>query len=400
MRYSVCVSAALLLAATAGAQTGITGVSDVDRLAHEQMLVLDTHLDTPVHFERPGWDFARWHEYGWDLTQTDIPRMEAGGLDGGFFVIYTSQGPLTAQGYVDARDRALTRAAAIQRVVHSNPDTLEFATTAADAARIHKAGKRIVYQSIENSYPLGNDLTMLATFYKMGVRMAGPVHSRNNQFADSTTDQARWNGLSPFGRQWVAEMNRLGMIVDASHASDAAFDQMLALSKTPIILSHSGPSALHEHPRNLDDARMKRLAAKGGVMQMNSLFLVAHDTSDARGAIEKRQERWLDISDAERRQLLADKAALDARTPYTEADFDLFMKSVLHAIRVMGVDHVGLGADWDGGGGLKGMQDVAALPKITARLRREGYRDADIEKIWSGNVLRLLREAEQYAARR
>jgi membrane dipeptidase len=372
-------------------------VASADRLTHEEMLVLDSHLDTPVHFERPGWNFDQWHEYEWDQTQTDIARMEAGGLDGGFFVIYTAQGEVTPKGYAQARNAALRRAMAIQRVVHQNPDKLEFATSAADAARIHAAGKRIVYQSIENSYPLGEDLSLLATFYNMGVRMAGPVHSKNNQFADSTTDTPRWNGLSPLGRQWVAEMNRLGMVIDGSHSSDAAFDQMLALSKTPIILSHSGPKAIFEHRRNLDDERMRRLARAGGVLQMNSIFLVQHDGSPERDAIGKRQEKWLDLSPAERRQLVADKAALDRQRPYTSADFELFMKSMLHAIRVMGVDHVGLGADWDGGGGVQGMEDVASLPKITARLRKEGYSDVDIEKIWSGNLLRLLRQAEQYA---
>ena len=372
-------------------------VASADRLAHEQMLVLDSHLDTPVHFERSGWNFDQWHEYEWDQTQTDIARMEAGGLDGGFFVIYTPQGPLTPQGYAGARDAALKRASAIQRVVHQNPDKLEFATTAADAARIHAAGKRIVFQSIENSYPLGEDLSLLSTFHAMGVRMAGPVHSKNNQFADSTTDTPRWKGLSPLGRQWVAEMNRLGMVVDASHSSDAAFDQMLALSRTPIVLSHSGPKAIFEHRRNLDDERMRRLARAGGVLQMNSIFLVQHDGSPERDAIGDRQEKWLDLSAAERRQLVADKAALDAQRPYTSADFELFMKSLLHAIRVMGVDHVGLGADWDGGGGVQGMEDVASLPKITARLRKEGFSDSDIEKIASGNLLRLVRQAEDYA---
>ena len=364
------------------------------------MLTLDTHLDTPAHFERPGWNFDQWHEYEWDQTQTDIARMEAGGLDGGFFVIYTPQGDVDQKGYAAARDHALGRATAIQRVVHQNRDKLEFATAAADAERIHKSGKRIVYQSIENSYPLGDDLSMLTSFYKMGVRMAGPVHSKNNQFADSTTDKPRWNGLSPLGRQWVAEMNRLGMVIDASHSSDAAFDQMLALSRTPIILSHSGPRATFNHPRNLDDERMRRLARAGGVMQMNSVFLVQHDTSPERDALDQRQEKWLDLNAAERRQLVADKAALDAERPYTSADFELFMKSMLHAIKVMGVDHVGLGADWDGGGGVRGMEDVSFLPKITARLRKEGLSDGDIEKIWSGNVLRLLRQVEQHAEAR
>lgn len=390
------VPLALLAAA---APVAAEEVSPADRLRHEQMLVLDTHLDTPEVFEHPGWRFDAWHDRDFDKSQVDLPRMEAGGLDGGFFVIYTGQGPLTPEGYANARDAALLRAVAIQRVVAQNEGKLAFATTADDAARLQREGKRIVYQSIENSYPLGLDLGLLTTFHKLGVRMASPVHFRNNQFADSATDSPRWKGLSPLGRQWVAEMNRLGMVIDVSHASDAVFDQMLALSKTPIIASHSGPRAIFDHPRNLDDARMKKLADAGGVLQINSVYLVATDNDPARDAVQKRQDDWAILGDAERRQLIADKAAADAHDPYARADFELFMKSLLHAIAVMGVDHVGIGADWDGGGGVIGMEDIAALPKITARLHAAGYSDADIEKIWSGNVLRVLRAAEAFAAK-
>jgi len=386
-----------MLAAPATAQQA---VSAPDRLLHERILTLDTHLDTPTFFERPGWNFDEWHDVDWDTSQVDIPRMEIGGLDGGFFVIYTPHGELTPQGYAKARDNALMRAVAIQRVVAENGDKLAFATTAADAERLHRAGKRIVFQSIENSYPLGNDLSLLSVFYRMGVRMAGPVHNGTNQFADSSRDAPRWNGLSPLGRQWVAEMNRLGMVLDGSHASDAALEQMIALSKTPVILSHSGPKAIFDHPRNIGDDLMRRLARSGGVMQMNSLFLVpSQPSAPERSAIEKRQETWETLNAAERQKLMADKAALDARQPAGGADLDTFMRAMLHAIKVMGVDHVGLGADWDGGGGLTDMKDISGLPAITARLRQAGYGEADIEKIWSGNVLRLMRQAERHAAK-
>jgi membrane dipeptidase len=391
---------ALLLAASLLAAPTLPDVSATDRLIHDRMLVLDTHLDTPVLFERPGWDFARRNRYEWDGSQVDLPRMEDGGLDGGFFVIYTAQGEVSPTGYARARDAALQRAAAIQRVIGANGDRIGLATTVADVERLQREGRAIALQSIENSWPLGEDVSLLSTFYRLGVRMAGPVHSRNNQFADSTTDTPRWNGLSPLGRQWVAEMNRLGMLIDGSHSSDATFDQMLELSRVPIVLSHSGPRAIFAHPRNIDDERMRRLARAGGVMFVNSVFLVQHDGSPERDAINDRHENWSRLSEAERRRLLADRAALDARRPYTSADFDLFMRSLLHSIRVMGVDHVGLGADWDGGGGVIGMDDVSMLPRITARLRREGFSEADIAKIMGGNLLRVMARAQQYAARR
>jgi membrane dipeptidase len=400
MRFAPLTALAPIALAFAAPAAAHDTVSAADRLLHEEMLVLDTHLDTPVLFERKGdWDFTRWHEYGWDNSQVDIPRMEAGGLDGGFFVIYTAQAGLDPASMNKARNDALSRAAAIQRVVAANPDKLAFATTAADVERIHRQGKRVVLQSIENSYPLGNDLSLLGYYHKLGVRMAGPVHSKNNQFADSTTDTPRWNGLSPLGKQWVAEMNRLGMIVDGSHSSDAVFDQMLALSKAPIILSHSGPKAIFNHRRNIDDDRMRRLAKAGGVMFMNSVFLVQQDTSEERDGITDRQEAWETATPAERKRLVADKAALDAKRRYTEADFELFMKSVLHSIGVMGVDHIGLGADWDGGGGVIGMEDVASLPRITARLKKEGFSDGDVAKIMGGNLLRVMRAVEKQAAR-
>ena len=375
--------------------------SPADRLAHDQMLVLDTHLDTPELFEHPGWKFDRWHDRDFDKSQVDLPRMEQGGLDGGFFVIYTGQGPLTPEGYAKARNAALTREMWIQRVVAANADKMEFATTPEDAYRIAKAGKRIVFQSIENSYPLGTDLTLLKWYYDQGVRMAGPIHFRNNQFGDSATDKVKqWNGLSPLGKQWVAEMNRLGMLIDVSHSSDDVFDQALALSKVPIIASHSGPRAIFNHPRNLDDERMRKLAKAGGVLQVNSVYLVEGDHDEARNRISNRQDDWWALSAEDQRRLIADKAKADATNPYQGADFELFMKSLLHCIAVMGVDHVGIGADWDGGGGVRGMEDITALPKITARLRREGFSDTDIEKIWSGNVLRVLKQAEDGAAKK
>ena len=398
MRMLSVPALALLFAIPASAQA--PDVTPEDRLLHERLLVLDTHLDIPAKWDDGRWDFGQLHRYGEDGSQADLPRMEAGGLDGGFFVVYTRQGENTPAGYAQARDAALVRIAAIRRVIGENRGSIELALTAADAQRLHREGKRIAFISMENGWPLGEDLSLLTTFHRLGLRMAGPVHSRTNQLADSATGEARWRGFSPLGRQWVAEMNRLGIVIDGSHSSDATFDQMLELSRVPIVLSHSGPKAIFNHARNLDDERMRRLARAGGVMFMNSIFLVQHDGSPERDALDARRERWAELNDAERRQLLADTAALNRLRPYTTADFDLYMRALLHALSVMGPEHVGLGADWDGGGGVIGMEDVSMLPRITARLRREGYGERDIANIMGGNLLRVLRQVQEGAARR
>jgi membrane dipeptidase len=231
------------------------------RAIHEKLITLDTHLDTPATLSRPGWDIMDRHSVSESFSQIDHPRMKQGGLDGGFFAVYTSQGPRDEAGYRRARDTALFRAAEIREMTARHSGDFALALRADDASRIAGEGKRIVYMSIENSYPLGKDISLLATFYRLGVRMVGPVHTSNNDFADSSTDPKgpEWRGLSPLGESLVGEANRLGMVLDASHASDDVLDQMIALSKTPVILSHSGSKAVNDHPRNIDDARLSAL---------------------------------------------------------------------------------------------------------------------------------------------
>lgn len=384
---------AILLSATAltACSTGGDKPKEVPETPlHSRMLVLDTHLDTPLHFERAGWNFADRHTLADDMVQLDIPRMQDGHLDGGFFVIYTEQGPLTAKGYADALAFARERSDLIDSTLAKHADAIAPARTAADAVRLSKAGKLVAFKAMENSYPLGEDLSLLEEFYRKGLRMAGPVHSRTNQFADSATGEARWKGLSPLGKQWVAEMNRLGVVIDASHSSDAAFDQMLELSKYPIILSHSSLRSAHDHPRNLDEGRLKALAAKGGAMCISTIFMSEMNMTPARGELFGRYERIGTMAPAEQVELNRKWRELDKTEPLWAADFEGYMKMVLRAIEVAGPDHICFGADWDGGGGLKGIEDITALPKVTARLKDAGYSDADIEKMWSGNVLRVL----------
>lgn len=357
---------------------------------HDRMLVLDTHLDTPIHFGRQGWSFADRHALASDLAQLDMARMKDGNLDGGFFVIYTEQGPLTDAGYAAALDFARGRSDLIDRIIASSPALIGSATTVADARRLDSEGRLIAFKAIENSYPLGDDLSLLQEFYDKGVRLAGPVHSKNNQFADSATDTPRWNGLSPLGKRWVAEMNRLGMVIDASHSSDATFDQMLELSKYPILLSHSSLRSAHEHPRNLDEGRLRKLAAKGGAMCVSTVFLSEMNLSPERAELFGAYERIGSMTPAQQADLTRRWRELDKTEQMWAADFEHYMAMVSRAIEVGGVDHICFGADWDGGGGIAGIEDISALPKVTERLREAGYSEKDIEKMWSGNVLRVL----------
>lgn len=367
---------------------------------HERVIALDTHLDTPLHFNRAGWSIADRHSFASDLSHVDIPRMRDGGLDGGFFVVYTPQGEINAAGYAEAAHHAESRLASVERVLGEQRAAMTLATRAADAARIAATGRRISYISVENSYPLGDSIAGLAEWHRRGVRMAGPVHSRDNQFADSATGQNRWGGLSPLGRQWVAEMNRLGMVIDGSHSSDAALRQLMALSTTPVILSHSGFKAIYDHRRNVDDTLAREVAAQGGVIHINSVFLSRFNNSAARSPLYDQLDEIDRLTPEQQRQLAADWAALDRTERVNEGDFDLFMRALLHCLQVVGVDHCGIGADWDGGGGVAGLDDVAALPRITAALMAAGYSEEDIGKIWSGNILRVMREVEAVAARR
>lgn len=397
-RISVLAMMGCMLASQALAAPDGDAAGEAAKALHTRLMTLDTHLDTPMHFMRQGWSFGDTHSHETDLAQVDLGRMDEGDLDGGFFVIYTESGPLTPEGYKAAREHALKRSDAITATIGKFPDRIGFATTADEARKLDAAGKRFAFVSIENSYPLGEDLSLMSEFYRRGVRMAGPVHTKNNQFADSATDEPRWNGLSPLGRQWVAEMNRLGIVLDASHASDAAFDQMLALSKTPIILSHSGSKTVWDHPRNLDDDRIRKLAASGGVICITSVYLAPMNFTPEREALFERTGEIGTLSPAEQAKLTRETRALDAVSPIQDADFERFMESALHIIKVAGVDHVGFGADWDGGGGLKGLEDIGGLPKITERLRAAGYSEEDLAKMWSGNVLRLVTQAQEHAA--
>lgn len=370
-----------------------------------KLITLDTHLDTPANLVMPGFDIMERHSYPEDFNQVDVPRMDEGALDGGFWVIYTAQGELSESAYQQNRDTALLRALAIHTMVTANPDTFSFATDPEDAAKIKASGKHIVYMSMENSYPLGTDLSLLDTFYKLGLRMVGPVHFKNNQFGDSSTDPegTKWDGLSPLGEKLVAEANRLGIVLDGSHAHDETVKDMIRLSKTPIILSHTGAKNIYDHPRNVDDELLKQLAASGGVIQMNAYSDYLTKLPDN----PKRKEAFSELMsmmkegsemDADKQEaLLKKRREIEKMYPAVKADFDVYMQHFLHALKIVGPKHVGIGADWDGGGGVDGMMDIVNLPMITQRLMEEGYSKQDLADIWGLNALRVLKQAKDYA---
>jgi membrane dipeptidase len=369
---------------------------------HFRTLVLDSHLDTPAYFHDPSYTFSKRGDFDVDGTHVDLPRMNEGGLDGGFWVIFTPQGPLDEASYLAARNMAMLRQMSIREMAARYAGDVELAFSTSDAERIAAAGKKIVFQSMENAYPLGTDISMLDTFYVGGLRMIAPVHFRNSQFADSATDVSEaYGGLSPLGEELVRAANRLGLILDGSHASDNSVRDMIALSTTPLILSHSGPKAIYDHPRNLPDDLLIAIADDGGVIQINAYgaYLEALPASPERlAAISELQAQYgtdtSTMNDATREAYRAAFDDLNKQFPAPRSTFEKFMEHLLYTLELVGPDHVGVGADWDGGGGVDGMKDIADIPKVTAALVEAGYSEEDVSKIWGGNVLRLMSEVE------
>lgn len=394
-----------LCALTIAASLSSAWAAEDPRKIHDSLIVMDTHLDTPALLVQPGFDIMHAHTYSDDFSQVDVPRMDEGGLDGGFWVIYTPQGPVDQQGFKAARDTALLRAMAIHKMVASHSDTFALAKEPEDAQNITAQGKKIVYVSMENAYPLGEDLSLLDTFFKMGLRMIGPVHFKNNQFGDSSTDPdgPKYGGLSPLGEKLVKRANELGIVLDGSHAHDALVEDMIRLSKTPIILSHSGTKTIYDHPRNVDDSLLKKLVESGGVIHVNAYgsYLTELPTDPERrkayGALFKQMGDIANMTAEEVAALKAKRKQIDLEHPAVRATFEDYMAHFLHILEVAGPKHTGVGADWDGGGGVERMMDVAALPLITERLLAEGYSKQDLADIWGNNALRLLQQAQDYA---
>jgi membrane dipeptidase len=412
LNFLSCVAGVVVVCGLAASQVlpaaPFPAISAEALALHDRIVTLDTHFDSAASLRRPGWSVMERHTWAENFSQVDYPRLVEGKIDGGFWTLFTSQGPRTPEGHAAARDTALQIALRLHTMVARHHEYFEMATRADDAARIKAAGKQIVYLSIENGYPIGTDLSLVRTFYDLGVRMFGPVHFANNELADSSTDPKgpEWGGLSTLGKELVAECNRLGIVLDASHAHDLVLEQLLELSATPIILSHSGCAAVYAHPRNISDDLLRKLAAQGGVIQMNvfSTYVAELPQDPARNVAMRNLFTAIGgrgaLSTPEGYAAFIEKRrALENEFPMPLATSDQFMAHVFHALEVVGPDHIGISGDFDGGGGAEGLMDVADLPRITTALLAAGVSEADIEKIWSGNTLRVLRAAEEHAAR-
>jgi len=400
-RTSCLIVLGVTLAALGSPIFAQSPVSASVRALHERVLTLDTHLDTTAKMDDPRWNVLDRHPV--QDSQVDYPRMIEGGLDGGFWAIYTAQQGRTAADYRVARDNGLKRLINIHKMIAAHPDKFELALTAADARRIAAAGRSVAFISMENASPLTTDpVSLLRFYYSQGLRMMSLVHTSNNEFADSASTPAEWQGISPAGKELVAEANRLGIVLDQSHASDAVFDQLIELSRAPIILSHSGAADVYHHPRNIDDVRLKKLAERGGVIQMNALGAYLIDTGEtpqARAELRAATAQFASMPSgpARDRAVAAARAEVMKRNNVKEASLDDYLRHVDHVLKLIGPDHVGFGADWDGGGGVVGLEDITSLPKITQWLVDKGYTEQQIANIWGGNVLRVVEEAQQVA---
>jgi membrane dipeptidase len=338
--------------------------SDLDKKIekiHQKILTVDSHNDTPMHLMEAGFDLSKRHDPVKDHSKVDFPRMREGGEDASFFAVFVSQGKRTPEGNFKAKERADALFDSIYAVLARFSGEAGLAVSPSDAYKLKKQGKRAIFIGMENGYPIGNDLSLIQTFYTKGARYITLCHTRNNDICDSSTDSTEYNGLSEFGKSVVKFMNKTGMMVDVSHISDKSFYDVIALSKAPVIASHSCARALCDNPRNMDDDMLRALAKNGGVIQM--CILSAY--------VKKQDSNLATVSDV--------------------------VDHIDHIVKVAGIDHVGIGTDFDGGGGVTGCFDVSQMKNITRELLQRSYTTRDIRKIWGGNLMRVMRKVRKIA---
>ena len=387
---------------------------------HDRVLVLDTHVDINVS------NFTNDNNYTEDLgNQVNLPTMKAGGLDVAWFIVYTGQGPLTAEGYKKAYENAISKFDAIHRLTKEiAPDKIGLAVNSSEARELHRIGKKVAMIGVENAYPLGLDISRVKEFYDRGARYMSLSHNGHSQFCDSNTGEkdSLWidNGVSNLGKQVIEEMNKLGMMIDISHPSKQSIKDMISLSKAPIIASHSSARALCNHSRNLDDEQLEWMKSNGGVVQtvaFSSYVSTEKHSAHAAALSEKvtalAKERGLEMKSwdeirkleaTERDRYMNTYRAMSEEAASMMSDEDPkpvdvadYVDHIDYLVKKMGLDHVGISSDFDGGGGIYGWNDASETLNVTAELVKRGYTEAQIAQLWSGNLLRVLDRVEEVA---
>lgn len=394
---------ALALPACETSNTDSTLLDRAERI-HEEALIIDTHVDISPQFAgevNPCESTDR---------QVDVPKMAAGDVDAAFFIVYVGQGPRTEEGYAEAKETALDRFAAIHRMAEELcPSAIELAYTADDVARIRANGKRVAAIGIENGYAIGTDLSLLERYYELGGRYMTLSHNGHNDISDSANPgddepESEHDGLSAFGEEVVAEMNRLGMMVDVSHVSGQAVLDAVRVSDAPVIASHSAARALVRIPRNLGDEQLRAIAENGGVVQVVGLDqFVKEPPPQKEAALDEAREAlgitsyeaWQRLTEDERAEYRARVRQIEEQWPGGSVR-DL-VDHIDHAVDLVGIDHVGIASDFDGGGGVAGWASAAETLNVTIELAERGYTEAGIHKLWGGNFLRVWREVEEMA---
>lgn len=367
---------------------------------HAAILTTDTHCDTPMSFTDPSFDLGVRHDEGC----VDFPRMAEGGLHAEFFAVFTGQGPRNDSTYNIVHQKALNIFNAILKNVEKNSTVAGIATTPDDAYRLKKTGKIAVFIGVENGYPIGKDLKRIKQYYDLGARYMTLAHTKNNDICDSSTDPAgpENDGLSKFGIQVVNEMNRLGMMVDISHISDKSFFDILKVTKAPVIASHSSCRALCGSPRNLSDDMLLALKENGGVIQiciLGNYLKTPEPNPELVSKLKELQSKYGDynaLSDSVKKVFKKEYKDIQARYEKSATVKDV-VDHIDHVVQIIGIDYVGIGTDFDGGGGVDGCRTVSEMKNITIELLRRGYLKQDITKIWGGNVMRVLQKVEDIA---
>ncbi len=328
-----------------------------------QIITIDTHDDINVT------NFTDSLNYTMNTdSQVNLPNMISGGLDVAWFVVYTGQGSLDEEGYAAAEDNAIDKFDAIDRLVNKYaPDQIELALSSDDVRRIHAKGKKVAMIGVENAYPMGLDTSNVRKYWERGARYVSLSHNGHSQFSDSNTGEfdgtALHDGLSDLGKEVVGLLNYYGLMIDISHPSKEAIRQMIELSKAPVIASHSSARALRDHPRNLDDEQLNWVKENGGVIQTTALGAFLTDRKDP------------------------------------PPNMDDFMDHIDYMVDKIGIEHVGISSDFDGGGGIVGWKDASETMNVTTALRERGYSESEIEKLWGANLLRVLDEVQAIASK-